>query len=174
MEPAPTVSRPALMPDGTDAAFRAMVHDTLAFAARIEEVRRLFGELIDLSASSYTLLITVRHLQKQDGVSVSEAATHLHLSGSAVTIEANRLSKLGLVTRHPDPQDRRRVLLRVTPLAEARLRQLAPVQAQANDALFACLDAEGFRRFAGTMRGLVGCAEDALGILEHATRRKAG
>lgn len=170
MIPAPTVSRPALLCAGSDAAFRSMVHDTLAFAARIEEVRRLFGAYIDLAGSSYSLLITIRHLEGETGIAVSDAAHHLHLTGSAVTVEANRLVGLGLIQKRVDPLDRRRVLLRTTPLAEARLRRLAPVQAAANDALFACLDEEGFRRFAATMRLLVGCADDALGVMAAATR----
>lgn len=168
-----TVSRRELMPDGSDAAFRAMVHDTLAFAARIQEIRASFGELLGLPASGYTLLMTVLHRQGRDGIGVSAVAEHLHLTGSAVTVEANRLVKLGLLEKRGDPADGRRVLLRATPRAEAMLARLAPIQAEANDALFGALDAPGFRRFAAAMHDLVGCADEALAILDLHRRRKS-
>jgi MarR family transcriptional regulator, organic hydroperoxide resistance regulator len=168
-----TTTRPALLRDGSDAAFRAMVHDTLAFAARIEEVRRRFGERIGLSGAAYTLLITVLHLQGAAGVAVSAVAEHLHVSGSAVTIEAGRLVKLDLLEKGADAADRRRVLLRATARAERLLASLAPVQVEANDALFACLDAPGFERFAAAMRALVGCADDALALLDATAARRA-
>ena len=95
------------------------------------------------------------------------------MSGSAVTIEAGRLVRLGLLEKGADAAGRRRVLLRATARAERLLASLAPVQAGANDALFACLDAPGFEHFAGAMRALTGCADNALAWLDAGATRRA-
>ena len=166
-----TVSRAELMPDGTDRAFRTMVHDTLAFSARIAEIRARLGALIGLPGSAYTVLITISHLEGRDGVGVSAVAHHLHLSGAAVTIEVNRLVRLGLIDKRVNPSDRRRVLLRTTGRAVQALVSLTSAQIPANDALFACLTADDFRRFADLMSELVSCADDSLATLE--TRGRA-
>ena len=74
-------------------------------------------------------------------------AGHLHISGAFVTIETGKLLKLGLLTKRPDPKDRRRMCLGVTPKGAELLQRLAPSQAQVNDVLFGFLDAAQFRQF---------------------------
>jgi DNA-binding MarR family transcriptional regulator len=169
-----TATRAALLPDGDDRQFRRLVHDTLAFAARIEEIRSRLGAVLGLPGSAYTVLMTVAHLEGADGVGVSAVAEHLHLSGAAVTIEVNRLVRLGYVNKRTNTFDRRRVLLRVTEHAHRELDRLTAVQAPANDALFACLDEQSFAVFAGLMHRLVGCSNDALDMLRPPTRQAAG
>lgn len=150
-----------------------MLHNTLAFAARIEDMRSRLGLCLGLPGSAYTVLTTVAHLEGDDGVGVSAVAEHLHLSGAAVTIEVNRLVRLGYVDKRSNTFDRRRVLLRVTDQAKAALDRLTTVQAPANDALFACLDPARFEQFATIMSELVPCADDALELLQPAARRAA-
>jgi DNA-binding MarR family transcriptional regulator len=168
-----TATRPALLSEGSDRAFRAMVHDTLAFAARIEEIRARLGAVIGLPGSAYSALTTIAHLQGPDGIGVSAVAEHLHLSGAAITIEVNRLVGLGLVDKRANPDDRRRVLLNVTQAAVLALDELTRIQAPANDALFACLDQPRFQVFAEIMRDLVHCADDSLAVIQTLTRQPA-
>lgn len=172
-----TVTKPELMVGGSDAAFRRFIHGFLAFAARVGEVRTRFGEYIGLSGSAYTTLISVAHLQGKNGVGVNRIAEHLHLSGSFVSIEVGKLVKAGLVAKRSDAIDRRRVLLTVTEAGRARLAQLAAVQAPVNNALFDCLDAEDFRRFAAVIADLVPCGDRAISMLDLLTLlqpRRAG
>jgi hypothetical protein len=129
-----TITNPALLMDGDDKQFRRMLHDTLAFAARIEEIRARFGE---------------------------------------VTIEINRLVRLGMVDKQINQFDRRRVLLCVTTQARQALDDLKRIQAPANDALFACLDKDKFIAFAEIMRDLVGCVDNSLALLAVLSRVSA-
>jgi DNA-binding MarR family transcriptional regulator len=168
-----TTHSPALLVDGSDRVFRAMVHDTLAFAARIEEIRARLGAVIGLPGSAYSALMTIAHLQGRGGVGVSAVAEHLHLSGAAVTIEVNRLVSLGLVDKRTNPEDRRRVLLSITDAAVRALDDLTRIQAPANDALFARLDRASFRQFAAIMRDLVDCADDSLAVIAALSRPSA-
>ena len=75
-----TVSRPALLAHDSDKVFRQMVYDTLAFAARIQEVRSRFGEFIGLPGAQYSILMAIAH-QQDEGIGVNAIAEHLHLSG---------------------------------------------------------------------------------------------
>jgi len=173
-DPALTVSRPALLEGGSDRRFRQFVHDTLAFAARIEEIRDRFGEFLGLTGTQYTVLISIAHLQGAEGVGVAAVAEHLHLSGAFVTIEVNKLVKSGLVEKRVNPGDRRRVLLTATERARGLLAGLTGIQAPANDALFDCLDETGFKFLSAVMGKLVGCGDQALALLEFRRSQAAG
>lgn len=160
----PTVGRPELLRDGSDADFRRMLHDLLAFGARLEEVRERFGAFIGLSGIQYTILITIRQLGGEEGVGPSEVATHLSLSPPFVTTETAKLVRQGLVDKRADPADLRRVRLSVTDEARRRLARLAPFQREINDAIFAPLGAEDMERLAVLAAALATSTERALAL----------
>lgn len=64
-------------------------------------------------------------LQAHGPLTPRELAEHTGLTSGTVTGVIDRLEAIGLVTRRPDPGDRRKVL--VTPVAEAIQEQLAPL-----------------------------------------------
>lgn len=169
---APTVSNPAFLTDGTDHAFRRMIHDSLAFAARLEAVRDGFARLVGITGVQYTILISVYHLQFDENVSVTRVADHLHLSGAFITNETNKLVRLGLLEKETDPADRRRSILRTTPEAQRRLARLSEVQREVNDEHFAPLARDdAFARFRETMGELVESTDRALALLHGLTPR---
>jgi DNA-binding MarR family transcriptional regulator len=162
-----TVSRPELLTNGSDLMFRQFVHDMLAFAARIEEVRGRLGQKIGLAGQKYTILISVAHLQDQPGgVGINEIAEHLHLSGAFVTTETQGLIKAGLVGKKMNPRDRRRVLLSITPKARRLLNELTAVQQPVNDALFRCLSSADFVSLRSVIAKLVDTGGQALRMLD--------
>jgi DNA-binding MarR family transcriptional regulator len=166
-----TVSRRQLMVDGSDRAFRQFVHDALAFSARLQGVRGQLGALIGLSGTQYTVLIAVAHLSGSDKkIGVNQVAEHLHFSGAFVTIEINKLVASGLVDKGIDEEDRRRVVLAVTPKGRALLNQLAVVQRPVNDMLFRGLSAQDFQKFRNLTSGMVDAADEAVRLLDGASR----
>lgn len=64
----------------------------------------------------------LRLVGARPGLRVSEAAEELRLAGNSVSTLVRQLVGLGMLSREPDPQDGRAALLRVTPVATARLR----------------------------------------------------
>lgn len=163
--PRVTVTKSELMPDGTDALFRKFIHDFLAYGARVSQCRAGFGERLGISGIAYTTLISIAHLQGENGVGVSRVAEHLHLSGAFVTIEVSKLVEADLVKKRVNKSDRRRVLLTVTPKARRLLDELAVVQAPVNDALFGCLSATEFQQLSSMMARLVPCGDKAASML---------
>jgi DNA-binding MarR family transcriptional regulator len=160
-----TVSRPELLVDGADGEFRQLVHRLLAFSARLETCRSGFGALLDLTGVQYTALISIAHLEGDDGVGVKTVADHLGLSGSFLTIVSGQLAKRGLVEKSTNPQDRRRVHLRVTEKGRALLEGLAPIQRDVNDLLFQPLDAKRFSALNEIFADLIKAADEATALI---------
>ena len=158
-----TVSRPELLVQGSDRAFRSLVHGLFGFFARHEAIRSGHGARIGLVGIEYTVLISIGHLSVHEGdVSVNRIAEHLYLSGAFVTTVTNKLLQRGLIHKTPDPNDRRRVRLEISDKGWARLAELAPVQRQVNDVQFDCLSASEFRQLSDMMERLIDSSNRAL------------
>ncbi len=65
----------------------------------------------DLPLVSYTLLA---HIEHQQGCRATDLAAHYLLDKSTVSRQVAALEKLGLVERHPDPDDHRMQVLHPT------------------------------------------------------------
>jgi DNA-binding MarR family transcriptional regulator len=69
--------------------------------------------------------VTIQHLNvfaqvpRDEGMRMSELAERLQVTPGAVTQLVQQLEDMGLVRRTPDPSDRRAVIVRPTPEAEA-------------------------------------------------------
>ncbi|MEZ5666831.1 MAG: MarR family winged helix-turn-helix transcriptional regulator [Alphaproteobacteria bacterium] len=163
----PTVSSPELLVEGSDLAFRTFVHRLLAFSARLEAVRSGFASIIGLTGIQYTTLISIAHLQGEEGVGVTRIAEDLGLTGSFVTLVSGQLVKLGLVDKQPDEQDRRRVRLTVTAKGLQLLSDLAPAQAEVNDLLFRPLDKDAFRALSWLMGELIASGDEAVALVDY-------
>jgi DNA-binding MarR family transcriptional regulator len=159
-----TVSRDALIVDGSDLLFREMLHNLLAFSSRLEQIRSRFAGLIGLSGPQYTILITVRQLAIVGDVGVSLVAEHLALTPTFVTNESKKLIKLGMLEKEPDPNDLRRVKLRVTSLGERKLESITGIQQQVNDQLFLPVSPENFEVLHTLSAELRNSAENALNL----------
>lgn len=157
-----TVTRPALLERGSDAAFRGLIHDLIAYGHRLDACRDAFAAIAGISGAQYEILMLV---SRAEGLSIGDIAARLHRSGAFITIEANRLARRSLVEKVSDPQDGRRVLLRRTPRAVEVLKRMAPHQRRINDVLFACLDAKRFRALRGLAAELVRCGDRAVAML---------
>ncbi|CAH1655166.1 hypothetical protein CHELA1G11_10902 [Hyphomicrobiales bacterium] len=168
-----TVSRPELLLDGSDTAFRELLHDTLAFSARIQDIRNRFGQIIGVSGAAYTILISVVYLGDEEGVGINQIAEHLHLSGAFVTIEVNKLVASGLVRKKINPADRRRVQLTVTRKARKLLEDLTAVQQPTNDMLFSDLSAQDFHFMRQLVARLVNSGDRALSLLNYLASQRA-
>jgi len=169
-----TVSRPQLLVDGSDRQFRRLVHGLFGFLARHEAIRRGHAARIGLVGIEYTTLISIRHLDAEEGdVNVNRVAEHLHLSGAFVTTITNKLLKRGLIHKSVDPADRRRVKLQVSEKGDALLAELAPVQRQVNDAEFGSLSQAEFLQLLAMVERLIANSEDAVRLQAYLAKSPA-
>jgi DNA-binding MarR family transcriptional regulator len=164
-----TVSRPQLLVNGSDEQFRHFIHDTLAFAMRIQEIRNRFGEAIGLTGTQYTMLIAIAKDEREGEVGINLLAESTHFSAPFVTIEVNRLVALKLVGKTTNPTDRRRVRLTVTAKGHELLDKLKSIQEPVNNELFSSLSREDFQFLRKKVEELVGTADRALKLLDFLT-----
>ena len=158
-----TVSRPALLARGTDAEFRGLIHDLIAYGHRLGACRDAFAAIVGVSGVQYEILMLV---SRAEGLSIGEVAARLHRSGAFITIEANKLVERGILEKGSDPADGRRVLLKETAKSLELLRRLAPYQQRINDVLFESLDARRFRQLRLLARELLASGDRAVSMLE--------
>jgi DNA-binding MarR family transcriptional regulator len=79
-------------------------------------------DAVDAAAAAYlkvnrTDLRCLEILNQADSTLPSQLAAQLGLTTGSVTAMLDRLEKLGYVSRSPDPTDRRKVVVRITPKA---------------------------------------------------------
>ncbi len=162
-----TVSSPALLVAGSDAEFRGLIHDLIAYGHRLDACRDSFAQIVGVNGAQYEILMLV---SRSAGLAVGEVAARLHRSGAYITIEANRLVERGILEKASDPKDGRRVILCPGARSAEMLNQLSPYQQRINDVLFACLDAKRFRQLRVLARDLVGCGDNAVALMEFLVR----
>jgi DNA-binding MarR family transcriptional regulator len=156
-----TVSRSALLAQGSDSEFRGLVHDLIACGHKLDACRDAFAAIAGISGAQYEILMLV---SRADGLSIGEVAARLHRSGAFITIEANKLAAEGILEKTADPEDGRRVLLRNTAKSVALLERLAPYQRRINDVLFEFLDEKRFRELRALAAKLVACGDRAVAM----------
>jgi DNA-binding MarR family transcriptional regulator len=170
-----TVSRAELLVQGSDRAFRSLVHGLFGFLARHEAIRAGHGARIGLVGIEYTVLISIGHLSAHEGdVSVNRIAEHLYLSGAFVTTVTNQLLKRRLIHKTPDPKDRRRVRLEISEEGWARLAELAPTQRMVNDLQFDCLSAAEFKQLLSIVDRLIESSNRALRLQTYFSGEEGG
>ena len=158
-----TASRPALLERGSDAEFRRLIHDLIAYGHKLDACRDAFAAIAGISGAQYEILMLV---SRADGLSIGEVAARMHRSGAFITIEANKLVAAGILEKASDPDDGRKVLLTTTSKGYALLERMAPYQRRVNDVLFEFLDAKRFRQLRATAAALVGAGDRAVAMLE--------
>jgi len=160
--PALSITRPEILIDGGDGAFRELIWGFLTVAKRLLKYPEIFGRRIGISSAEYTVLIATAHIQGRDGIGIRTLADYMHLPAPHITATVGRLVDAGLLAKRQNPADGRGVLVSMTEEGDAALRELAPFQQQINDVLFGGLSRQEFETFAGTIRAFLDTSEQAL------------
>jgi len=139
-----SVTRPALLANKSDHAFREFLYNLFTVAERVQEVRRYLGNRIGISGPQYNLMMAIAELQGSDGVSVGRVAEYLHVAGPFVTTEVSKLARMGYLRKINDVVDKRVWRLSVGPKGWAALKSLFPGLQQVNDSFFARISRSQF------------------------------
>jgi DNA-binding MarR family transcriptional regulator len=108
----------------SDAEYRALAQFRRALRSFVhfsEEAARAAG----LTPSQHQLLLAIRGADPHRAPAIGEIADSLKLRHHSAVELVNRAERGGLVTRVPDPTDRRRQLLALTELGAATLEALS-------------------------------------------------
>lgn len=122
---AATLQLPARMPkqmrEKDYVALASFRHALREFEAFSEDEARKAG----LPPQQHQALLAIRGFGSKAGMTVGDLARHFLLRPHTAVGLVNRLVRAGLVKRKPDPGDRRRVLLTLTPRADRALIALS-------------------------------------------------
>lgn len=160
-----SASRPALLSGKSDHSFRELLYNFFTISNRLEEVRRHLGSRIGLSGPQYNLMMAVAELQGSAGVSVGRVAEYLHVSGTFVTAETEKLARKGYINKHHDPDDLRVSLLAVAEKGWTALVSLFPELQQINDLFFAIESKEEFESIHRTLKKMVESSQRTLALI---------
>jgi DNA-binding MarR family transcriptional regulator len=106
----------------------------MAVRSRVEKAMRP----LTLSTGQLLLLAVLEEMGEATPAALSRA---LHLTPQAMTTLLKPLDTRGLLARRPDEANRRRVLLRLTPAADALLAEVRAVTPDIEDEMLAPLSA---------------------------------
>ena len=162
-----TIGRSELLIDGSDRAFRKLVHGLFTFLALHEAIRDSYAAHVGLGGIQYTILQSIRHLSQRQDVNVRGVAEHLRLSGSFITAETTKLQEMGLLEKRQSLDDRRRVSLRATRKGMQIFDDLAPMQRTVNDVQFGGLSKEQFHQLSTIVDHMIGTSQEALTLLHY-------
>ncbi len=102
------------------AQFRYQLRTFLAFS---EAAAQSAG----LTPQQHQALLAIKGLATPDGASVGDIARFLLIRHHTAVELVDRMAKLKLIGREADPQDARRVLVRLTAKGEQKLRSLSRI-----------------------------------------------
>lgn len=123
-----------------------------AFARRRDEHLEAFG----LTASDFDVLATVRRTEGPDGVKPRQLLRSVLITSGGLTKRLDRLEHAGLLARHPDPDDRRGTLIRLTKDGTALIDRAIPsVLTMERDLLSDALTGRQLDQTASLLRRLV-------------------
>jgi DNA-binding MarR family transcriptional regulator len=127
---------------------------------RLEPVYRAHG----LEAGWYDVLATLRRSGPPYRVRPTDLMGALMLTSSGTTKRLDRLEQAGLITREPDPEDRRGTLIALTAAGRALVDGVTEAHLDNEKQLLAALSDADQRRLADLLRAL------RLGLPPHGTR----
>lgn len=106
------------------------------------KAEKLFDIELKKHGLSIALWPTLMCLWEEEGVSQREIAAKAKVENSTTTRTLDKLEKLGLVERHPDPQSRRTFRIYLTPKGRDLEEVLTPIPLSINQQLLRALNAE--------------------------------
>jgi DNA-binding MarR family transcriptional regulator len=127
-------------------------------------LRVLFLRIVDTPNSGVTpeMWLVLSRLLARDGIPQSELAASLFRDAPNVSRILSGLEVQGLVRREPDPDDRRKVRVKLTEDGRAFVERTAPRAAGVRDRLYAGIEKKRLLAARETVRRI---EENALGLL---------
>jgi DNA-binding MarR family transcriptional regulator len=135
---------------------------------RIHHLEKRFGQLLEhtvapfgLNKGEFKLLMTLR--QRPPGFALSPGALGecLLLSSGAMTNRLDRLEEAGLVVREADPDDRRALVVRLTPSGLAKIDDAVNAEIDREVAIVSVLTPAEQKRLNALMRKMILTFESA-------------
>jgi DNA-binding MarR family transcriptional regulator len=157
-----SISRPALLVEGSDAEFRRLIYRMLITESRLVDVRRAIARQVGVSGAQYSIMMAILHLEGNDGISINALASYLEVTGPHITGEVRKLAARGIVRKAANPNDMRGVQVRLSVNGRRRLLDAFAFIRQVNDILFDDVSPEQFQGLAAFYEKFIASTSLAL------------
>ena len=121
----------------SDELVRECIWRIFAISSNLDQIRRAWGALLDISGPQWIILMAIDHLDEGDGVAVKDVSSKLQVNATFITTQSKLLEEAGLLRRIVSALDARVVLMSFTEKARRELARLAARRRQINDLIFA-------------------------------------
>jgi DNA-binding MarR family transcriptional regulator len=147
-----------------DTKLRIFVADMYAAMSLMRLLRQEIASALSLSSAEYSVLLAVWYLERGNDMTLRAIADHLHVAAAYVTAEVARLVDKGLLSKRPDPVDRRAVGVELTEPARELLAPLAPMLREVNASLFAGISLDDLDPVHRLFQGIIEHGYDAIAV----------
>ena len=139
---------------GLDPEIEGVVDRVCKLSKRFDTLLDHAVDAFELNKGEYKLLVRLRQLPGF-AMSPGELGEALDLSSGAMTNRLDRLEAAGLVAREPDPDDRRALIVRLTPEGVRRIDEAVNAEAESEAAVVSVLSPAEQKRLNALLRKLV-------------------
>lgn len=108
-----------------------------------------------LSHSDFAVVVTLRRREPPYRIAQSRLMAELGLTSGTISVRVDRMAKIGIVTRSPDPEDRRGAVVELTPRGVALFDEIVPVHLANEDRLLSSLEDDERDQLADLLRRLL-------------------
>ena len=168
-----TITRPEFLVEGSDADFRKFIYNLLISSVQMEKLREQIGDLIGVNGIQYHILTVISEKAPNGAVSVGDVAKKLQAGSTHITMETGKLVKLGLVEKTPNPEDRRSILLSLSPKGRAALASVTPSRQEINDTIFEGYSRKEFEILKNLIGRMVGTTSRAISVADQIKAQKS-
>jgi DNA-binding MarR family transcriptional regulator len=134
----------------------------VAIVSRLGRLRRIIEAEMEatfaqhgLNGPDFAALVTLRRLERPDGVPQSQLMRELNLTSGTISVRVERLCARELATRSPDPTDHRNSRIHLTEAGRRLFEQVTPAHVATENRLLAALNAEQREHLTGLLRHLL-------------------
>jgi DNA-binding MarR family transcriptional regulator len=113
-----------------------------------------------ITRADFDVLATLRRAGNPDGLSPGRLTSALMLTSGGMTSRLDRLERAGLVARRPDPEDRRALLVTLTPAGRDLIDEAVVAGLAVQQQLLGDLPADKQRRVNDLLRELLASVEN--------------
>jgi DNA-binding MarR family transcriptional regulator len=147
-----------------DAKMRTFIADMYAAMSLLRLLRQEIASTLSLSSAEYSVLLAVWYLERGSDMTLRAIADHLHVAAAYVTAEVGKLVEKGLLTKKPDPLDRRAVAVELTPTSRELLSRLGLMLRDINAPLLAGISVRDLDTVHRFFRGIISRGYDAVNV----------
>lgn len=142
-----------------DVSSLEIVGRILQSAMRVQRLREQALRPLKLSHADFDVLATLLRVSGPEGTNPTVLSSNCMITSGAMTSRLDRLERSEHITRHPDPGDRRGVLIKLTRQGEALARRALAAVFEAHEVVLAELSDRDRTTAATVLRKILLAAE---------------